>query len=65
MRLALLLLCAAAAWGQCAMCFRNAEAQSRAHAHALNKGIAVLLVPVAASAGLILRLAYKRRARTI
>jgi hypothetical protein len=47
------------------MCFRNAEAQSRAHAHALNKGIAVLLVPVAASAGLILRLAYKRRARTI
>lgn len=52
-------------WGQCAMCFRTAEAQNRGRAHALNQGIGILLVPLAGSAGAIAWLAYKRRARRI
>ena len=53
------------AWGQCAMCFRTAESQSRARAEAMNKGIVIMLIPVAAGTGLIGWLAYKRRAVTI
>lgn len=53
------------ACGQCAMCFRTAEAQSRARADALNRGIFVLWVPLAASGGTVAWLAYRRRARTI
>lgn len=63
--IALVLLWAALAWGQCAMCFRNAEAQSRARAEVFNKGILVLAIPLAAIAGAIAWLAYSRRARTI
>jgi hypothetical protein len=51
--------------GQCAMCFRNAEAQSRARAEALNRGILVMLTPLAGAAAVIARVAYKRRARTM
>ena len=66
MRLAALaVLAGALAAGQCAMCFRNAEAQSRARAEALNRGILVMLAPLAVGAGVIARLAYRRRARTI
>jgi hypothetical protein len=63
--LALGLLWAALSWGQCAMCFRNAEAQTRARADAFNKGILVLAIPLTAAAGAIAWLAYSRRARTI
>ncbi|MBI2689644.1 MAG: hypothetical protein HYX27_25320 [Acidobacteria bacterium] len=59
-----LLLCINA-WAQCAMCFRNAESQTKARAEAMNKGILVLAIPLAVSAGAIGLLAYKRRARTI
>lgn len=55
----------AMAGGQCAMCFRTAEAQTRARAEALNRGIFVLWVPLAASGGAVAWLAYRRRARTI
>jgi hypothetical protein len=51
------------AYGQCAMCFRNAESQSKARAEALNKGILILLVPLAGSVGAIACLAYRRRSR--
>ena len=47
------------------MCFRTAESQTRARAEALNKGIVIMLVPLAAAAGAIGYLAYKRRARPI
>jgi hypothetical protein len=50
---------------QCAMCFRTAESQSRARAETLNKGILIMLLPVAGGAAAIGRLAYNRRARTI
>ena len=53
------------AWGQCAMCFRTAESQTRARAEALNRGIVIMLVPLAVAVGAIGCLAYKRRARTI
>lgn len=62
---ALLLLWAALSWGQCAMCFRNAEAQSRAREGAFNRGILVMAVPLAVSVSVIAALAYRRRARTI
>ncbi len=51
--------------GQCAMCFRTAESQTRARAEALNRGIVIMFVPLAAAAGAIGYLAYKRRARPI
>ncbi len=51
--------------GQCAMCFRTAESQTRARAEALNRGIVIMLVPLAAAVGAIGYLAYRRRARTI
>jgi hypothetical protein len=63
--LALAALWATCTWGQCAMCFRSAESQSRARADAMNKGIIVLALPLAAGAGAIGWLAYRRRARTI
>jgi hypothetical protein len=47
------------------MCFRNAEAQTRARAEAFNRGIAVLAVPLAGACVVIGRLAYNRRARRI
>lgn len=56
---------AALSWGQCAMCFRTAEAQNRGRAEALNQGVAILLVPLAGGAGAIGWLAYRRRARRI
>ena len=59
------LLLAAVCGGQCAMCFRNAEAQTRARAEVFNRGIAVLAVPLAAACGAIGWLAYSRRARRI
>lgn len=62
---ALALVFAPLAPGQCAMCFRTAEAQSRAQAQALNKGIVVLAVPLLAAAAVIARLAHKRGARSI
>lgn len=65
MRYALLLLFCGMAYGQCAMCFRNAEAQTRARAEALNSGIAIMLVPLAGGAGAIASLAYKRRGRRL
>lgn len=60
----MLLIFCGMVYGQCAMCFRNAEAQTRARAAALNSGILILLVPLAGGAGAIARLAYKRRGRT-
>jgi hypothetical protein len=63
--LLLLVFLAVMAYGQCAMCFRNAESQSKARAEALNKGIVILLVPLAGATGCIGYLAYRRRARTI
>jgi len=65
MKLTVLLFLSTLSWGQCAMCFRTAEAQSRARADALNKGIVIMLVPLAAAASAIGYLAYRRRARTI
>ncbi|HEU0118920.1 MAG TPA: hypothetical protein VFQ91_00220 [Bryobacteraceae bacterium] len=62
-RLALAAFYAAAAWGQCAMCFRTAEAQSRARAEALNQGILILALPLAAGFVFIGGLAYQRRSR--
>jgi hypothetical protein len=53
---------AAMAWGQCAMCFRTAESQTRGRAEALNKGILILFVPLASAAAAIAYIAYKRRA---
>lgn len=64
-RLAAVWFFSALTWGQCAMCFRTAESQTRARAAVLNQGIAILLLPVAASAGAIALLAYRRRARVI
>ena len=61
----LVLFLTAASWGQCAMCFRNAEAQTRARAETFNKGILILAVPLAGAVGAIAWLAYNRRARTI
>lgn len=63
--LPLALFLTALSWGQCAMCFRNAEAQTRARAEAFNKGVLILAVPLAGSAGVIAWLAYSRRARII
>jgi len=66
MKSVVLALClTAATWGQCAMCFRNAEAQIRARAETFNKGILILAVPLAGAAGAIAWLAYSRRARII
>jgi hypothetical protein len=59
------LLLAADCSGQCAMCFRNAEAQTRARAEVFNRGIVVISVPLAAACGAIGWLAYSRRARRI
>jgi hypothetical protein len=64
-QLALFALITLTTWSQCAMCFRNAESQTRARAEAMNKGIAILFLPLLASTGAIAWLAYKRRARTI
>lgn len=61
--LAAALLLAALATAQCAMCFRNAEAQSRARAGVLNRGIAVMALPLAGAATLVARVAYQRRRR--
>ena len=63
--LASILLLNALAWGQCAMCFRTAESQTRARAEALNKGILILVLPLSIAAGAIGYLAYRRRARPI
>jgi hypothetical protein len=52
----------AMAWGQCAMCFRTAESQTRRRAEALNKGIVILFVPLASAAATIAYVAYRRRA---
>ncbi len=65
MRAVLWLVMAAGCWGQCAMCFRNAEAQERARTSAFNQGILVLAAPLAGSFGLVGWLAYRRRARVI
>ena len=66
MRLAAILaLGVTISWAQCAMCFRTAESQSRARAETLNKGIVIMLLPVASGAGAIVWLAYRRRARII
>ena len=65
MKLLATLFLTVTAWGQCAMCFRNAESQTRARAEALNKGIVIMIVPLAVAAGAIGYLAYRRRARTI
>ncbi len=64
MRLIPIALGAGLAWGQCAMCSRNAEAQNRGRQEALNSGIAVIAVPLLATGLLIARLAYRRRARS-
>lgn len=64
-QLGLVLFLTMGAWGQCAMCFRTAESQTRARAEAFNKGILVLAAPLAGSMGAIAWLAYRRRARTI
>ncbi|MFN0106265.1 MAG: hypothetical protein ACKV2U_29760 [Bryobacteraceae bacterium] len=61
--LAASLFFAVISWGQCAMCFRTAESQTRARAEALNMGILIMLVPLAGGAGIIGWLAYGRRAR--
>lgn len=50
-------------WGQCAMCFRTAESQTRARADALNKGIIIMVVPLVGGVGTIAWLVYTRRAR--
>lgn len=65
MRAVLWLMLAGVCWGQCAMCFRNAEAQGRARASAFNQGILVLAAPLAGSFGLVGWLAYRRRARVM
>jgi uncharacterized membrane protein len=62
---AVALFFSALTWGQCAMCFRTAESQTRARAEALNKGIAIMLIPVAGAAGVIGYLAYRRRRRIV
>ena len=62
MRAVLWVVMAAGCWGQCAMCFRNAEAQERARASAFNQGILVLAAPLAGSFGLVGWWAYGRRA---
>ena len=62
-QLALFVLLTLSTWSQCAMCFRNAESQTRARADAMNKGILILFLPLLASVGAIGWLAYKRRAR--
>ncbi len=42
---ALAVLAASCAWGQCVMCFRNAESQNAARARVLNTGILLLGAP--------------------
>lgn len=63
--LAIALFLTTLATAQCAMCFRNAEAQSRAQAEALNRGILILALPLAAGLATVGTLIYRRRARTI
>jgi hypothetical protein len=59
--LAVALLAASSAFGQCVMCFRTAAAQEVARARVMNLGIIILLIPpVAILAGFML-LCYKRR----
>ena len=48
------------AYGQCAMCFRNAAAQQAARAQLFNLGILVMLVPPLAVLGWIIWLAWRR-----
>ena len=64
-RLLTLLFAAQLGFAQCAMCFRSAEAQSRAQAVAMNRGILLMLVPALGGLGLIGIVAYSRRARKI
>ena len=52
---------AAPVWGQCAMCFRNASAQSAAQAQAFNSAILVLGIPPLVLLGGFAWLAWKRR----
>lgn len=63
MRKSILLLAAAGAigWGQCAMCFRNAQAQDTARAAAFNRGILALGAPAAAGMCGLALLIWRRR----
>jgi hypothetical protein len=59
--LAIVLLAASSAFGQCVMCFRTAAAQEAARARVMNLGIIIMLIPpIAILAGFML-LCYKRR----
>ena len=49
------------AFGQCSMCYQAAASQTPQAMHALNVGIVILLVPPAAVAACIARVAYRCR----
>jgi hypothetical protein len=59
--LAIALVAASSAFGQCVMCFRTAAAQEAARARVMNLGIIIMLIPpILILAGFML-LCYKRR----
>lgn len=47
----------------CVMCYRTAAGQQAARAEVLNSGIIVLLIPPVLVMGLILWMAFRRRAK--
>ena len=55
------LAAAGSAFAQCSMCYQAAASQSPQAMHALNLGIVILLVPPAAVAACIARVAYRCR----
>lgn len=59
--LAIALLAASSAFGQCVMCFRTAAAQEAARARVLNLGIIIMLIPPIAILAGFMVLCYKRR----
>ena len=58
--LPILTLAAAAANGQCVMCFRTAAAQNMERARVMNIGIGIMLVPPVLILAGFLYLAYRR-----
>jgi hypothetical protein len=60
-RVVLVLAFTACSWAQCAMCFRNAQAQDTARARAFNRGILALGAPAAAGLCGLAVLIWRRR----
>jgi heme/copper-type cytochrome/quinol oxidase subunit 2 len=59
--LAIVLLAASGAFGQCVMCFRTAAAQQSERARVMNVGIIIMLIPPVVILAGFMVLFYKRR----